>query len=212
MRITKAYWVLAGQLTDAKICEIRRVLSQPQRTEYENDIYKNYALRDGRVYRITARGVQWVVPRGMRQKVVRAAHDEMGYFALEEPLYRLCEHYWFSRMREYVQNYISCCIRCLYNKRVSGRKESYLHHIPKDPEPMKVVHIDHLGPFPQSRRKNCYLIVIVDTFTKFTFLRPAKSTKTEFVIQCLKDLFAVFGAPKMIISDQGSASTSKRSE
>lgn len=209
MRITEADWVLAGQLTDAKIGEIRRVLSQLPTTDYERDIYKNYALRDGRVYRITARGVQWVVPRGMRQQVVRAAHDDMGHFALEKTLYRLCEHYWFPRMREYVQKYISCCIKCLFNKRVSGRKEGFLHPIPKDPEPMRVVHIDHLGPFPQSKKKNCYLIVIVDAFTKFTFLRAVRSTKTFFVIQCLKDIFAMFGAPKMIISDQGSAFTSK---
>lgn len=209
MHITEADWVLAGQLTDTKIDEIRKVLSQPPKTEYERNIYKNYALRDGRVYRITPRGIQWVVPRGMRQQVVRAAHDELGHFALEKTLKRLCEHYWFPRMREYVEKYISCCIRCLFNKRVSGRKEGYLHPIPKESEPLKTVHIDHLGPFPRSQKKNCHIIAIIDAFTKFSFLKAVKSTKSKIVIQYFKDLFSIFGSPKIIISDQGSAFTSK---
>lgn len=35
-------------------------------TTHEKEVYKNYALRKGRDYRITARGIQWVVLRGMR--------------------------------------------------------------------------------------------------------------------------------------------------
>lgn len=209
LRITEADWVLAGQLTDDKINEIRQVLSKPPVTNYEKDIYKNYALREGRIYRITARGIQWVVPRGMRNQVVRAAHDDMGHFSLEKTLLRLCEHYWFPKMRQYVQKYISCCIRCLYNKRKAGKKEGFLNPIPKEPEPMKLVHMDHLGPFPKSKHGNLHIIALVDSFTKFLFLRAVKSTKTKYVLEFCRDIFAVYGAPSRIITDQGSAFTAK---
>lgn len=59
------------------------MLSKPPLTENENLTYKNYALRDGRIYRITLRGLQWLVPTGMRQ-VVKAAHDDLCHFSVEK--------------------------------------------------------------------------------------------------------------------------------
>lgn len=209
LQLTQADWVLSGQLTDAKIQDIHKILTKPPVTEEERHVYKHYALRDGRVYRITALGIQWVVPRGMRHQIVRAAHDELGHFALEKTLQRLCRHYWFPKMREYVEKYIASCIQCLFNKHKDGRKEGFLHPIPKNPEPMKWIHIDHLGAFPKSKNGNCYIISLVDAFTKFTFIRAVRTTKAKYVIEFLKDIFSVHGLPSTIVSDQGSAFTSK---
>ncbi|KAH0808426.1 hypothetical protein GEV33_014365 [Tenebrio molitor] len=207
LRIEQADWVLSGQLTDQKIKDIHKILSKPPQTEAEFRVYKDYALRDGRVYRITARGIQWVVPRGMRQQVVRASHDDFGHFAVEKTLYRLSENYWFPRMRKYVEQYIACCIPCLYNKRISGKKEGFLHPIKKTAEPLNIFHVDHLGPFPRSRKGHMFIIAGIDAFTKFIFLRAAKSTKAKYVIEYFRDIFATYGVPKILISDQGTAFT-----
>lgn len=130
LQIEQADWVLAGQLTDRKIKEIHKILSKQPETEEEQRIFKNYALRDGRVYRITASGIQWVVPRGMRQQVVRAAHNELGHFAIEKTLKRLCKYYWFPQMRQYVEKYIACCIQCLINKKTTGKKKDFYTQYP----------------------------------------------------------------------------------
>lgn len=209
-RIETADWVLSAQLTDEKIKQIKEVLSKPPQTESEKQTYKNYCLRDGRVYRITARGILWVIPRGMRQQVVKAAHDDLGHFGVEKTLLRLCESYWFPRMQKYVEQYIACCIPCLYNKRNYGRKEGFLNPIPKGLEPLQTFHVDHLGPFPKSKSKNMYLIVGIDGFTKFAFLRAARSTKSKYVINYFMDIFATYGVPKILITDQGSTFTCKQ--
>jgi hypothetical protein len=128
LRIEQADWVLSGQLTDQKIKDIHKSY-----LNYRKPKQNSKRLRDGRVYRITARGIQWVVPRGRRQQVVRAAHDDFGHFAMEKTLYRLSENYWFPIM----------CIPCLYNKRISGKKEGFLHPIKKTAEPINVFHVDH---------------------------------------------------------------------
>lgn len=209
MKIEQADWVLSGQLTDDKIVNIREILMKPPESQNEHQIYKNYTLKDGRVYRITARGIQWVVPKGMRHQVVHAAHDDFGHFALEKTLYRLCEHYWFPKMRQYVEKYLACCIQCLCNKKNSGRKEGYLHPIEKTSEPINTIHIDHLGPFPKSKKGNMYLIVGIDAFTKFVVLQAVKTTKTKYVIEYCKNLCCTYGSPKRLITDQGSCFTSK---
>lgn len=210
MRIEQADWVLTAQLTDDKVQEIYQILSKTPTTKYERHVYKNYALRSGRVYRITAKGLLWVVPLGMRHRVVQAAHDDLGHFATEKTLKRLCDHYWFPRMRQYVERYIACCIPCLYNKRTAGKKEGFLHPPRVLAEPIDTIHVDHLGPFPKSRRGNMYILLGVDAFTKFVFLRAVKNTRTKYVIDYFKDIFATYGTPRTLVSDQGSCFTAKR--
>ncbi|XP_030768409.1 uncharacterized protein LOC115891939 [Sitophilus oryzae] len=113
----------------------------------------------------------------MRQQVVRAAHDDLGHFAAEKTLLRLCEHYWFPRMRQYVEKYISCCLPCIYGKKPSGKKEGFLNPIPKKSEPFDTLHIDHYGPLPKTRKE---------------------------------EIFTIYGKPRVLISDRGSAFTSKK--
>ena len=37
-----------------------------------------------------------------------------------------------------------------------------------------IFHIDHIESFERSRKGNCYLLVIVDVFAKFTVIEPIK--------------------------------------
>lgn len=201
LRIQEADWVLSAQLMDEKIKLIHEVLTKPPETEYEKDIYRNYALRSGRVYRITPIGVQWVVPQGFRHQVVRWVHDEGGHFATEKTLKALCMKYWFPRMREYVEKYIASCIPCLYHKIPAGRREGFLHPIAKEPIPFDTIHLDHLGPFQKTSSGNIHLIVVIDAFTKYVILNPVKSTKSKPVIRCLENKFDIFGLPTRIIAE-----------
>lgn len=185
-------------------------MSRPPNTEYEKQIYKDYTLRNGRIYRITVRGIQWVVPRGFRRQVVAMAHDALGHFAAKKTLDRLCERIWFPRMRQYVEKYIECCIPCLYAKPLAGRKPGFLYPIEKRPIPFDTIHIDHLGPFEKSGLGNLHILVIIDAFSKYCLLKPVKSTKTRYIVTYLENQFLLFGVPRRIISDRGSAFTSRR--
>jgi len=89
-----------------------------------------------------------------------------------------------------------------------GRQKGYLNPIPKESKPLQTYHIDHLGVKEITLRKYKYLLVIVDAFTKFTWIYPTKTTSSEEVINNLRKQSAVFGNPERIISDQGTAFTS----
>lgn len=88
------------------------------------------------------------------------------------------------------------------------RRESYLHVIAKTPIPFHTVQIDHLGPFQRTPKSNMFLIVTIDTFTKYVVLKLAKSTKVRFVINLLGNMCKTFGLPSRIITDRGTAFTS----
>ncbi|CAH2226662.1 jg23170 [Pararge aegeria aegeria] len=115
-------------------------------------------------------------------------------------------------MKKIVTKYVKACIHCAYGKEVSGKKEGYLHPIPKIDIPFHTVHVDHLGPFVKSKKGNLYLLVIVDGFTKFCMLKPLRNLKSNQTIAALTDVFSAFGFPARLISDRGSTFTSKEFE
>jgi hypothetical protein len=91
----------------------------------------------------------------------------------------------------------------------SGRKPGQLHPIEKKAVPFYALHMDHVGPFIRSKRQNTQVLVMVDGFTKFCIIEAVKSTKTRHVLKALKQLFDIFGVPDRVITDRGTAFTSR---
>lgn len=91
-------------------------------------------------------------------------------------------------MRNYVRSYINSCLGYLYNKCPPGKQPGSFSTIEKEPIPMDTLHIDHLRPFVATARKNKFLILVVDGFTKFLFLKPASSTKTGPAMEFLREI------------------------
>jgi len=142
-------------------------------------------------------------------QICRLCHDDAGHFSIEKTLERIKRNYWFPGMRRFVTKYIHACLNCAYYKYTTGKKQCKLNNIEKVPVPFHTVHIDHVGPFETSRKRNKFLLVIVDAFTKFTIIEPVKSQKTCYVTKILIDLICLFGVPTRIISDRGTAFTSQ---
>lgn len=107
-----------------------------------------------------------------------------------------------------MRKYVASCLNCLYYKQSSGKRQGMLHSIEKVALPFHTLHIDHLGPFETSKKRNKYLLVLVDGFTKFLLIEPVKDTSTKYVTKVLLDIIYLFGVPTRIISDRGTAFTS----
>ncbi|KAG5308611.1 TF29 protein, partial [Pseudoatta argentina] len=117
--------------------------------------------------------------------------------------------FWFSEMRKKIDKVIKNCITCILAERKHGKQEGFLRNIPKNAIPLETYHIDHLGPIPSTQKSYAHILVVVDAFTKFTWLYPTKSTSAEEVINRLSKQAVIFGNPCQIVSDRGTAFTSK---
>lgn len=203
-------WALAGQLSDVKLNHIHSILQKPSVTDqYESKIHKEYKLKDDKIYKIINNKEVWVVPRNMRREIVSICHDNNGHFSLDKTLSKLQESYWFENMRNYVMRYIAACIPCLYNKKPKGKVEGFMHPIDKIPIPFHTIHIDHVGPLTRSTGGKKHILVLIDAFTKFIFLCPTRNTSTAPVIKFLTSIFSTYGTPTRLISDRGTAFTSR---
>ena len=78
----------------------------------------------------------------------------------------------------------------------------------KATQPFERLNIDFKGPLP-STDKNQYFLTIIDEYSRFPFVFPCSNLSTATVIQCLSQLFSIFGMPAYIHSDRGAAFMSR---
>lgn len=207
MNITTNDWLHTVQMTDPRIKHLKTILETSEADI--RDITDNYRLQDNKIYRRVGSKLKWVVPSAARWRICQLNHDEAGHFSTEKTLEKIRADYWFPKMNRFVKKYVDACINCAYNKKLSGKKSGYLHPIPKVNAIFHTIHMDHLGPFIKSKRGNTYIFGIIDGFSKFIFVRAVKNTKTKTTVKVFEEIFATFGSPKVIISDQGTSFTSK---
>lgn len=112
---------------------------------------------------------------------------------IEKTLDKVKQTYWFPHMANFDKKYVGSCIPCGYAKQPIGKKEGFLHLIPKTPIPFHIVHVDHLGPFIKSKTGNAYILAIIDGYSKFIVLKAVRNTKSKTSISVLRDVFGIFG-------------------
>lgn len=167
-----------------------------------------YTVRNSLLYKETENDVAVVVPKDMQTQVVRQAH-ERGHFGVTKTEEIVRKDFWFKGMRSKVEQVVSSCIDCILAERKQGKQEGMLHPIEKGTVPLDTYHVDHVGPMTSTKKKYRHLFVVIDAFTKFVWLYPTKSTDAAEVINRLVTQASVFGNPRRIVSDRGSAFTSK---
>ncbi|GFU98229.1 hypothetical protein TNCV_2855311 [Trichonephila clavipes] len=104
------------------------------------------------------------------------------------------------------------CGICKSNRNANkktGKKEGFLNPISKESIPLSTYHVDFIGPLPSTNKSYQHIFTVVDAFTKFTWLYPVKTVSAESALEKLKQQQKTFGNPIRIISDRGSAFTSK---
>lgn len=69
--------------------------------------------------------------------------------------------------------------------------------------PWKRIHVDYAGPFQGSM-----FIVIVDAHSKWLEVVPMSTTTTEKTLGVLRSMFARYGLPEQLVSDNGPQFTS----
>lgn len=117
------------------------------------------------------------------------------------------KYYWFPNMRDKLNKFIRNCLKCIYYSSPSTKNERNLFNIENKPIPFDTLHVDHFGPLPSIRSKRKHILVVVDSFTKFTKLYAVNSPGTKEACCALRKYFEYYSRPIRIISDRGTCFT-----
>lgn len=190
------------------ICQNRDPKIKRLKEELQNAEHKHYEMRNGVLYKkLDRKSLLFYVPTAMESHVLYRYHDEMGHVGINKVTELIEKSYWFPQLRAKVKNHIENCLKCITFSNKSGRKEGYLHNIPKPDRPFEMLHIDHYGPINGNDHRK-HLFVVVDACSKFVKLYPTKTTATKEVIKALREYFRYYSRPKYIVSDRGTSFTS----
>lgn len=76
-------------------------------------------------------------------------------------------------------------------------------------QPWDIVGMDLVGKLTPTKEGYQYICVMVDYFTKWCEAFPLKTKSAEEVTACIIKLFYKFGAPKRLLTDQGTEFVNK---
>ena len=72
------------------------------------------------------------------------------------------------------------------------------------------VHMDLVGPLPESKKGHKYILTVIDSFSRFALTVPLPDKKMITVARAMvNEIFAVLGCPDILYSDCGLEFTGK---
>ncbi|GFV09324.1 transposon Tf2-9 polyprotein [Trichonephila clavipes] len=178
------------------------------KTLLENKQIIDFVVKNDVLYKIENDSDVLVVPQQMQTEIVKNIHSK-GHLGINKTESMVKQSFYFTNVRKCVENVINNCIECILVNKKRGKGEGLLNPIPEENIPLSTYHIDFLGPLPSTNKNYNHILSIIDAFTKFVWLYPVKSTFSRDALEKLKQQEVTFGNPHRIITDKGTAFTSK---
>ena len=144
---------------------------------------------------LVVRGVRIVVPKSLRDKVVKLAHE--GHQGITKTKEYLRTRVWFPGLDRMVEAHIQHCHPCQVVT-VSQEREP-LRMTPMPNEPWKGVAMHFWGPIHTGE----YLLVTICKQSRWAEVEFLTSTSARAVIPKLDKAFASLGIPVSVSSDNG---------
>ncbi|PIO56652.1 integrase core domain protein, partial [Teladorsagia circumcincta] len=141
-----------------------------------------------------------VIPKPLQHRVLRALHKAHPGQTRMKMLARSYV-YWPSIDAD-IENLARNCVTCA--KFAKNPVKAELQSWPKPTTPWSRVHVDFAGPLD-----GIFYLVIVDAYSKWPEIIQMGSVSTSSTIRSLTKIFAQFGNPQTLITDNGTQFTSK---
>ena len=144
---------------------------------------------------LLVRGSRIVVPRSLRDKVVRLAHE--GHQGVTKTKEYLRTRVWFPGLDRMVEAHIQHCHPCQVVTPANEREPLRMSALPR--EPWKEVAIDFWGPINTGE----YLLVVICKQSRWVEVEFVSTTSGRAVLPKLDRIFSSLGIPLIVGSDNG---------
>lgn len=146
------------------------------------------------------------VPRELMEEIISKNHDALtsSHGGIFRTLCRIKEVYFWPKMEEDVTEYVNQCTVCKKVKASNKNQNAPMGEYRDSKEPFRMLALDYMGPLPTSKKGNRFILVVIDVFSKFVFIKPLRLQSAKHTVDYLKnEVFLRFGVPEVVISDNG---------
>jgi hypothetical protein len=145
-----------------------------------------------------------LVPRpDQRRDLVMQAHADLGHVAMRRLASALYVAYWWNNLMGLAADVCGSCLPCQQANATFTAKHPELRTLAVTC-PFWRVHTDLAGPFEPAHDGSTYIMVMVDSFTKWLHLEAIKDKSAASTMAVLRDRWVCqFGAPVELLMDNG---------
>ena len=148
---------------------------------------------------VLLRGIRVVVPESLRDRVLGQLHETHPGICRMKGIART--HVWWPKIDEHIEHVVRNCSECQLQQPLPTAAP--VHPLVWPKTPWYRLHLDYAGPF-----HGRMWLVLVDASSKWAEIIPVKEANSRNTILALESIFARFGLPQQIFSDNGSQFTS----
>ncbi|XP_054708519.1 uncharacterized protein K02A2.6-like [Uloborus diversus] len=135
-----------------------------------------------------------MVPKQFQSRVLQELHE--GHLGIVKMKAIARSFVFWKNIDKDIEEAVKNCVHCAQIK--TDPQKAKVHHWEYPSKPWERLHVDFAGPL-----FGYMYLIIVDAHSKWLEAYPMKNTTALKTIECLRDCFARFGLPLMIVSDNG---------
>ncbi|XP_055614139.1 uncharacterized protein K02A2.6-like [Uranotaenia lowii] len=139
-------------------------------------------------------GERLAIPAPFRKRCLDQLHR--GHPATQRMKAIARSYVYWPNIDNEISSYVQACRHCALTAKSPPHSAPSLW--PKSNKPWGRVHIDYAGPIGGD-----YFLLVIDSFTKWPEIVRTSSITSTATINILRELFARFGIPTTLVSDNG---------
>ena len=199
----KAYLQNGELPQDAKLA--RQTVFESEQYFFRNDgaLCHHYSPRNKNVNQKQPVTEQLVIPTSMRTKVLYQFHDLCGHNGHDRTYATIRSRYFWPQLYRDVRSYCKTCRVCQ-----QIRHDTHPRKAPLKPWPVAKIcsrwHVDILGPIGKTREGFRYILLCVESLSRWPEAHPLRTQEAVEVADVLySQVFCRFGIPEVIMTDRG---------
>lgn len=144
-------------------------------------------------------GNRVILPEELREDVLAILHANHPGITAMKALAR--SYVWWPKIDAQIEEFVRHCKPCQENRQ--SEPKTPVHFWTKPESPWTRIHIDFAGPV-----KGVFFLVVVDALSNWAEIEIMPSLHSSAVIEKLRRMFASYGLPELVVSDNGTAFSS----
>ena len=181
------------------------------------NVASKFTMKRGLLYRIDKgeafSKLALVVPTKMRALVLHNAHDARisGHQGILRTYRRLRGRYYWNTMLEDVKTYVGSCVTCASMKGSKTKPMGEMQLMRISEIPFRRIAIDKFGQVQNSTSGHKYVIIAVDTCTRYVIAKAIRDAKAKTAAKFMRKIILEH-FPVEVLSDNGSEFAAEFSE
>ena len=183
---------------DAELQELRHCVKQGwpetlKETPASVQIYWNSRDEINEINGIIFKGEKIVIPKSMRQEILTKIHT--GHMGIQKSKERARDVVYWPGMSKEIEKFVERCSTRQERQNLPEKEPLLPHPIPS--RPWQIIGTDLFW------WDNTNYLLVVDYYSNFPEICRLPNTQSSTVIQHTKSVFARYGIPEVVISDNG---------